>query len=131
MAGSLNRQRRNRASFVLANTFVNDILVATHIAQMFEAQFLFEEDGQFITGNGVRDNRAARIIRCQNSCHHRNQGIAADFLAVFEDGAHTVNIRIEDKTEVCTAVQHSFFDSCHSLLVFRIGNMVGEIPVRL
>ena len=97
---------------------------------MLEAQFLFEEDGQFITGNRVRNNRAARIIRSENGGHHGDKCITADFLAVFEYGTHAINVRIENQAQICTAVQHCFFDGCHSLLVFGVGDVIGEVPIR-
>ena len=131
VAARLDGQRRDGAFLVEANALVDDVLVAALEAQVAQAKLALQELGELVARDGVRDDRAARIVRREDGGHHGNQSIAADLLAVLEDGAHAVDIRVEDQAEVRMAVEHGLADGSHGLLVLRVRDVVREVTVRL
>ena len=98
---------------------------------VLQLQLILQEIRQLVRGYGVGDDGAARIIRGKNSCHHGNQSIAANLLAVRQHRAHAVHIRIKDNAQVCPARQHCSLDSIHGHLILRVRDVVREAAVRL
>ena len=98
---------------------------------MLESELLREELRELVARHGVRHDRAARIVRREDGRHHRDERVAADLLAVFEHGAHAVDIRIENQPEIGAAREHRLADRRHRLLVLRVRDVVREMAVRL
>ena len=131
MTTRLDGQRRDRTGLIEADALVDDVLVAALEAQVAQAELTLQELGELVARDRVRDDRAARIVRREDGGHHGDQGIAADLLAVLEDGAHAVDIRVEDQAEVGMAVEHGLADGGHGLFVLRVRDVVREVTVRL
>ena len=53
-----------------------------------------------------------------------------DFFPTGQDGAHAVDVGIEDEAQVGLVVEDGFPDGGHGFFVFRIGDMVREVAVR-
>ena len=131
MTTRLDGQRRDRTGLIEADALVDDVLVAALEAQVAQAELTLQELGELVARDRVRDDRATRIVRREDGGHHGDQGIAADLLAVLEDGAHAVDIRVEDQAEVSMAVEHGLADGGHGLLVLRVRDVVREVAIRL
>ena len=126
----LDCQRRYRTGLVQADAFIDDILVAAHIAVMLQAKPLLKEYRELVRGHRIRHDRAARIIRRQDCRHHRDERIAADLLPVRQHGAHPVDIGIKNEPEIRLIFQHRLLDGRHRRRIFRIRHMVREPPIR-
>ena len=128
--GCFDGQRRNGAGLVEADTFVDDILIAPHIAVMDQMEFILEERRQFVGCDRVGDDSAAGIIRRQDGGHHGDEGVAVDFFPIGQDGAHAVHVGVENEAQVGFVVEDGLADRGHGIGIFRVGDMVGEHAIR-
>ena len=67
----------------------------------------------------------------KNGGDERDQAVAVDLLAVRGDGARAVDVGVEDDAEVRLVLLDRRADGLHRRLVFGVGNVVGEVSVRI
>ncbi len=72
----------------------------------------------------------ARVFAQEDRGNERDQAVAVDLFAVGSDRSRTVDVGIEDDAEVGFVFFHRLAHRAHRLLVFGVGDMVGERAVR-
>ena len=82
-------------------------------------------------GNGIRHDDSARRFTEQNSGDDRDKAVFIQHNAAFAYGAYPVYIGIKNQTKIGIVTDHSVYKALHGLGIFRIGNMMGEMPVWL
>ena len=78
-----NRQLAVDTLLVQRNRLVDDILVAAFEPQMLESEAILQIYRQFVTGNAVGHHCRTRMLDRDQRGRHGNDGIAADFPAIF------------------------------------------------
>ena len=131
MTGSLNCQRTGNTVLILTNGFVNDIFVASLETQVLAAKCLFDELLQPGRGDGVGHNHRTLVVFESDSSSQSNQTVAVDFFAFGIYGTTTVNIGIENHTQISTAGLHGGTNGSHCLGIFGVRDMIREHTVRL
>ena len=89
-----------------------------------------DELGKTRGSDGVGHDGEARLLIQQNSGNQGDQAVAVDFPARAVHDGGPVAVRIEDDAQVGSRFHHGGADGLHGLLVFGVGDMVGEHAVR-
>ena len=131
MSRGFNGQWRYSTSLVQANTFIDNILVAPHIAMMLQMQLVLQKVCQLIRGYRICNNGAAWIVWSQNSRHHGNQGITANLLTIRQYSTHAIHISIKNNTQICMTGENCSLNGIHSSLILWIWNMIWEMSIWL
>ena len=130
VAGGFDGQRRVDAGGVQPQRLVDHVFVAPPEPAVYSAQLL-DETVQAAGGDGIGDNGAAGILLQHNGGGQRDEPVAVDLPSGGVHTARPVHIGVEDNAHVRPCFYGGGADGGHGLLVFRIGNMVGEAAVRL
>ena len=109
--------------------YFDDVAVAALIAAVLSAA-RFDEGGQPVAGHRVGDDGAALFLE-QDGGDEGDEPVAVDLFPLFVHGAGAVYVGIEDDAEVRARLLDPLRDGVHRLLVFGVGDMVGEVPVGL
>ena len=84
---------------------------------------------QAVGGDGVRDDGGAGVVGREDCRHHGNECVAADIRTVREDGAHAVDVGVEDESEVGVVLDDGFLDGEHCLRILGVRDVVREVSV--
>ena len=82
-------------------------------------------------GDRVGDDGLAGLFVEQNRRDQRDQAVAVDRAAVFIHDGGAVAVRVEDHAQIGAGFLDGLGDGGHGVLVLGVGNVVGEMAVRI
>ncbi len=131
MSRGLDCERRENPLGVQPPGLVDDIFIAALEPVVFHPEILLQKTGQPVGGDRIGDHRSAWVFVCEDRCHHGDDRIPVDLRTVVQDRGHPVNIGIKDDPEVGAALERCLPHRLHRLLILRVGDVIGERPVRV